>query len=185
MSVAPTPPQRRVNLPILLIGLAVAIPFVMLMVVSFGRDPRAVPSVLEGKPAPTFALQTLDGDRTVALADLRGKRVVMNFWSTWCTPCKAEHPVLLAAAERWSDVIFLGVLYQDEPSKARAYLKRAGSSYPHLFDPTGVLSIEYGVSGVPETYFIDEAGVIVHKRVGTVNWDLMTSLLGPPTGGRP
>jgi len=158
----------------------VALPLGAVLVMSFGRDPREVPFVLQGKPAPEFRLEAIDGSGEVALADLRGRKVVINFWSTWCGPCKIEHPVLLAAARQWPDAAFVGVIYQDEPAKAASYLAREGTAYPHLFDPQGTLSIDYGVSGVPETYFVDEAGVIVHKQIGPVSWELMQRLLGAP-----
>ncbi|MBW1877631.1 MAG: redoxin family protein, partial [Deltaproteobacteria bacterium] len=103
-----------------------------------------------------------------------------NFWSTWCVPCKQEHPVLQSAATRYDEVAFFGVLYSDEPVKAKAYLKRAGSTYQTLVDPGGKMAVDYGVAGVPETYFIDANGVITHKQVGPVSWDLLTTLLGAP-----
>lgn len=168
------------NLTILVVGLAVMVPLIALLVASFGRDPRAVPSVLVDRPAPAFTLPVLDDDTELALADLAGKKVVINFWATWCQPCKVEHPVLQMASKRYPDVQFLGVIYQDEATKASAYLKRAGSAFPTLVDDTGRVAIDYGVSGVPETYFIDENGVITYKQVGPVNWDMMTRMLGTP-----
>lgn len=172
--------EGRVNYLVLLIGLVIAVPLGAVLVLSFGRNPREVPFMLQDQPAPDFRLTTLDGSEQIALDDLRGKKVVINFWSTWCGPCKIEHPVLLAAAKRWPDAAFVGVLYQDEPAKALSYLKREGTSYPHLFDPTGTLSIDYGVAGVPETYFVSEEGVIVYKHIGPVSWELMQSFLGAP-----
>jgi len=169
-----------VNYLVLLIGLVVALPLGAVLVMSFGRDPREVPFVLQDKPAPDFRLMTLDGSKEIALADLRGKKVVINFWSTWCGPCKIEHPVLLAAARTWPDTAFVGVIYQDEPAKAASYLAREGQEFPHLVDPQGTLSIDYGVAGVPETYFLDENGIIVHKQIGPVSWELMQALLGAP-----
>ncbi len=161
-------------------GLLVFLPLLALLMVSFGRDPRAVPSVLEGRPAPAFSLETLDTGETVSLADLRGQRVVINFWATWCQPCKIEHPALLEAARRWPDVQFLGVLYQDEPIKARAYLRRNGEAYPTLLDPGGVVAIDYGVGGVPETYFLDEEGQVFYKHAGPLSWDTFLETLGAP-----
>jgi cytochrome c biogenesis protein CcmG/thiol:disulfide interchange protein DsbE len=168
-----------VNVPLLVIGLAVVAPLIVLLAVSFGRDPRAVPNALVDKPAPVFSLQSLEGEE-VSLAGLEGRPVVLNFWSTWCVPCKVEHPVLQLAATRYEDVAFYGVLYSDEPVKAKGYLKRAGAAYPTLVDPGGKMAVDYGVAGVPETYFIDEKGVITYKQVGPVSWDLLATVLGAP-----
>ncbi len=112
--------------------------------------------------APGFALTTLDGE-TVDLASLAGKPLVLNFWATWCQPCALEHPNLLAGARRNPGVVFLGVLYGDTPEKAKWYLERAGSAYPTLVDPGQRTAMDYGVGGVPETFFIDREGRIVNK----------------------
>jgi len=127
-----------------------------------GTDPHALPSVLEGRVAPGFALKTLEGE-DVDLASLAGKPLVLNFWATWCQPCALEHPNLMAGARRNPGVVFLGVLYGDTPEKAKRYLARAGSAYPTLVDPGQRTAMDYGVGGVPETFFIDRGGRIVKK----------------------
>ncbi len=175
--------QRGPNPWILAIGLAMLIPVVVLFAVSFGNDPRKVPFLLEGQSAPKFDLVGMDGE-PVKLSDYAGRKVVINFWSTWCEPCKQEHDVLQRGPQRFPDVVFLGVVYQDEEAKVRAYLARNGSTYPHLLDPDGRMAVQYGVAGVPETYFIDEAGTIAHKQIGPVNDPLLgavlTAALGAP-----
>ena len=108
-----------------------------------GTDPHALPSVMEGRKAPAFALKSLDG-QAWSSDTLLGKPVVLNFWATWCGPCAQEHPVLLSAARKYPDVVFLGVLYGDEPVKAQRYLAKAGAVYPTLVDP--VLSQSHPVS---------------------------------------
>jgi cytochrome c biogenesis protein CcmG/thiol:disulfide interchange protein DsbE len=174
--------RRGVNTTVLFGGLALVVPLVVLFAVSFGNDPHAVPSVLEGKEAPTFRLADLDGD-TWDLAQLHGRPVVLNFWSTWCLPCKQEHALLQAAAQANPDVQFLGVIYSDEPDKARRYLAAEGTTYDHLVDPDGHVAIDYGVAGVPETFFVDPTGRIVHKQVGPLTWPAMQTLLGRVRGG--
>jgi cytochrome c biogenesis protein CcmG/thiol:disulfide interchange protein DsbE len=170
--------KRRVNTTILLLGALLFAPLIVLLARSFGRDPRAVPSVLERRPAPAFDLVDLDGTRW-SLASLKGTPVVLNFWSTWCGPCKQEHPLLLEAQARWPNVRFLGVIYEDDPARAQAYLRTAGSAYPHLLDPSGKVAIEYGVAGVPESFVIDRDGTILHKQVGPFSPAALEAHLGP------
>jgi len=173
----------RPNLLVLGVGALFLVPMVLLFAVSFGNDPRAVPSVLEGQTAPSFDLIDLDG-QPISLDDLAGSPVVVNFWSTWCGPCKLEHGLLTQAAIRYPNVQFIGVVYSDTEEKVRRYLEKEGTSYPHLLDPGGRTAIDYGVAGVPETYFIDPSGVIHHKQVGPLNGPLIQRLLSA-VGGSP
>jgi cytochrome c biogenesis protein CcmG/thiol:disulfide interchange protein DsbE len=108
---------------------------------------------------------------------LKGQPVVLNFWSTWCGPCKYEHDDLQRAARQNPDVKFLGVIYSDEPDKCRRYLRQVGTAYEHLVDTSGRTAIDYGVAGVPETFFINAAGTIVHKQVGPVNARILQRLM--------
>lgn len=168
--------KRGVNVPVLLGGLLFTAALVGMLASGFGHDPREVPKALEGKPAPVFKLPDLEG-QVHDLADLRGKTVVVNFWSTWCLPCKQEHGLLVQAPQMYPDVVFLGVLYSDEPEKARAYLRAKGSGFPHLVDEKGRIAIDYGVAGVPETYFINPAGKIIYKQVGPLYPELLDGLI--------
>ena len=155
--------RRKVNLPILIVGLGGIGAFLALMVIGFAQDPRSLDTrVMQGAEAPEFQLATLDG-RTVRLSDLRGRPVVINFWSTWCQPCKQEHPLLQRAPAMYPGVAFVGVLYQDDPAAARRYLAREPVPYPQLIDPGGKVAIALGVTGVPETFFLSPEGTIEHK----------------------
>jgi len=142
-----------------------------------GRDPTALPSVLVGKPAPPFALRDVKTGREVRLADLRGHVVVVNFWASWCVECVQEHPSLIAAWQRYGDsgVVFLSVLYQDTPEAAVAFGKRYGQGWPDLLDPGGKTALDFGVSGVPETFFIGPDGRIAAKQVGPSGYGLLVS----------
>jgi cytochrome c biogenesis protein CcmG/thiol:disulfide interchange protein DsbE len=163
-----------VKWPILVIGAVLVAGLLGLLASGFGHNPMAVPDERTGDPAPAFVLQDLDG-RTWDYRQLAGKPVVVNFWSTWCGPCKYEHPLLLEAARVYPDVVFLGVVYSDDPDKARRYLEDEGQAYAHLVDPDGRIAIDYGVGGVPETFFIDRSGQIVQK----VAAPLVPAVLGP------
>ena len=174
---------RQVNPWILAAGLAITAALVAVLNSGFGKNPKAVPFALDGKAAPTIMLQDLD-ERPFDLAEHRGKPVVINFWSTWCQPCKIEHPLLLRAPDMYPDVTFLGVIYSDDASKAKQYLKRAGSAYRHLDDPEGRAAIDYGVAGVPETFFIDTRGTLVHKHTGALTPTALAAAVELARGGQ-
>lgn len=146
----------------------VTLTVVIVLGMGFGTDPHAVPSVLAGKPAPDCTLSNLEGE-PLTIADLRGKPVLLNFWSTWCVPCKTEHALLQQAAKAYGEKVeFIGVVYQDTADKARAYLSRLGSEYGQYIDPDSKCAIDYGVAGVPETFFINPQGIVSNKQVGPV-----------------
>ncbi len=131
---------------------------------AFGTDPHAVPFKMAGKAAPNFNIKRLDTDEIVSLASFKGRPIVLNFWATWCGPCKVEHPVLDWAASKYgNDVVFLGIVFEDTEDNTKRFLKENGWSFPQLFDPKSTVAVDYGVSGVPETYFINRAGLIVKK----------------------
>jgi cytochrome c biogenesis protein CcmG, thiol:disulfide interchange protein DsbE len=123
-----------------------------------------------GGPAPKFTLSRLDAPGTLALASLRGKPVVLNFWQSSCVPCKGEAKMLEQAWTKYrkQGVVFIGVDYQDFKSDARAFLAHHDVTYPTVHD-NGAVGDEYGITGVPETYFIDRRGRLVGSHiVGTI-----------------
>ncbi len=166
------------NWKVLVAGMIPVAALIGVLASGFGKDPKALPSMLDGKPAPSFELLSLDGE-TIRLSDLAGSPVVLNYWATWCRPCAMEHPVLLQAAQAYEPrgVKFLGVLYGDTEDKARDYLQRRGSVYPTLLDPEQRTAIDYGVGGVPETFFIGRDGTIVRKYSGPLYMELMVEIL--------
>jgi cytochrome c biogenesis protein CcmG/thiol:disulfide interchange protein DsbE len=156
------------------------VPLGWLLFTGFGRDPREISSPLIGRPAPEWRLSTLDGG-SLGSAHLAGRPYVVNFWASWCIPaCVDEHPVLAAAHERYGDdLVIVGVLYQDDPADAEAFLARYGDAgYAHVIDDGGRLAIEYGVTGPPETFFVDDTGVVRDKQFGPLSDDLMADRLG-------
>jgi cytochrome c biogenesis protein CcmG, thiol:disulfide interchange protein DsbE len=119
--------------------------------------------------APAFTLERLDGRGDLSLESLRGKPVVLNFWASWCSPCKDEAPLLQEASERWGDrVSFVGIDVKDFRGDARAFVERFGITYPNVYDGKGSTIGRYGVTGYPETYFLDAEGRVRHRIAGPV-----------------
>ncbi len=147
------------------------------------NDPTLIHSPLIGQKAPDFELTTLDGTGTIRLSSLRGQVVVVNFWASWCGPCRVEHPALEAAWERYRDegAVIVGVQYQDRPSAGLAFGRELGGDWPVLRDPSSRTALAFGVTGVPETFFVDRAGTIRWKVFGPVDYgtlsDRITALL--------
>jgi cytochrome c biogenesis protein CcmG/thiol:disulfide interchange protein DsbE len=117
--------------------------------------------------APDFELPLLDDSGTLSLASLRGKAVVLNFWASWCEPCKEESPRLEAAWQRWRDqgVVIVGIDAQDFRVDARRFVERYGLTYPIVHDGDGSTLGRYGVNGFPETWFVDRDGRLVGERI--------------------
>lgn len=153
-------------------------PVIALLAFGFTRNPREIPSPLVGRPAPPFELALFDGG-TVRLHDLRGKVVFLNFWASWCVPCRDEARALEAAWQAYKarDVVFVGANIQDQDSSARAFLEEFGVSYPNGLDGGSRIAIDYGVWGLPETFVIDRAGRITYKHVGGIGWSTVTARL--------
>ena len=132
------------------------------------------PAVREelSEPAPDFELPMVsDPDRTVRLSSTRGDVVVLNFWGTWCRPCREETPTLQAAWTRWEPegVRFLGVDVLDDESAASAFQEEFGVTYPSGSDPSASLADDFGYFGLPATYVIDQQGVMRFRFVGAVS----------------
>jgi len=147
-----------------------AVPVLALLAYGFRVNPRDIPSPLVGRPASAFALQALEG-APLALEAQRGKVVVLNFWASWCHPaCYEEAPVLERNWRVYRDrgVVVIGVDIQDTLEAAQKFTRDFGLSFPNARDTTGKVSVDYGVYGVPETFFIDRRGRIRAKHVGAV-----------------
>jgi cytochrome c biogenesis protein CcmG/thiol:disulfide interchange protein DsbE len=140
-------------------------------------DPHELPSPLIGKPVPSFLLPELSGERTLTPDDLKGRVFLLNVWATWCVSCKMEHPYLLQLARQ--GVVVIGLNYKDDRQKALQWLKDLGNPYAfNIADEEGRLGLDLGVFGAPETYLIDQQGIIRRKHVGVIN-DQVWETLGP------
>lgn len=120
-----------------------------------------------GNLAPDFELRDLDGE-TVSLRGLRGSPVMLNFWATWCPPCRAEMPYLQEIYEQWTSqgLVLLAINLRESSSQVKGFLQSYGLSFPVLLDSTGSVGNKYNISGIPATFFIDKDGIIQGIRVG-------------------
>jgi cytochrome c biogenesis protein CcmG/thiol:disulfide interchange protein DsbE len=153
------------------------VPVLVLLAYGFRTDPRDIPSPLVGKPASSFKLTAFDG-KPVALESLRGQVVIVNFWASWCYPaCYEEAPGLERAWKTYKDrgLMVVGVNYQDKDEPAKRFLTQFGHTFPNAPDPGSRVSVDYGVYGVPETYFIDKKGRVRFKQVGPVSDETLKS----------
>ena len=169
--VEPSPPRRR--RPALWIALALAVALVGLVVVLAGSEPsttRAADSPLVGRASPDVRATTIDGD-DFDLADLRGQWVLVNFFATWCVPCRIEHPELINWQQRHAaigDAAIVGVIFDDSLDAVRRFREEEGGEWPMLRDDDGRVAVDFGVAGVPESYLISPEGIVVSKIVGGI-----------------
>jgi len=164
---------RRLGITILIIA-----PVLALLAYGFTRDAHYIVSPLIAKPAAPFTVTLFDG-RKLTLDDLRGKAVFVNFWASWCVPCREEARELEAAWQKIKDknMVFLGVAVQDTDQQSREFLKEFNISYPNGKDEAGKIAVDYGTWGIPESFFIDPQGRITYKHVGAIRAPLVISKL--------
>ena len=131
-----------------------------------GIDPSVLPSPLIDQPAPRFQLPPLQGgERGFSSTDLKGHVSLVNTFASWCTPCRAEHPVLNALAQTRRVPIY-GIAYKDKAEAALAWIAELGNPYTRIGADNGRVGIDWGVYGVPETFIVDKGGRIRYKHVG-------------------
>lgn len=159
--------------------LALLVGLVVVLALASRHDPRDIRSNLVGRAAPAFDLDTLDGRGRVRLADLQGegKAVVMYFFASWCIPCKQEYPILVRTWERYrtSDVVIVGILFQDERDAGLQFHRERGGTWPTAYDERSRTAISFGVYGIPETYFIRPDGTIAGRHVGLMGEETLVA----------
>lgn len=143
------------------------------------EDPDALPSAIKGKPTPAVALTPLEGKTPFTDAELRSGGVkLVNYWASWCAPCRVEHPHLEALAEE--GVTIYGVNYKDQPGNALGFLEELGDPYTAIgADPNGRMALDWGLYGVPETYVIDGEGRVVLRFPGPITERVLEDQIRP------
>lgn len=139
-----------------------------------GRDPRGVPSVLVGRSPPAFDLPPLaeDGARLTPAVLEQGRPAIVNFFASWCAPCRIEHPQLMQLSRQ--GIVLVGIAYKDRPQDARKFLAELGDPYRKVgLDQSGRTGIDWGVYGVPESYFLDPRGIVRWRYAGPITAEVL------------
>jgi cytochrome c biogenesis protein CcmG/thiol:disulfide interchange protein DsbE len=144
-----------------------------------GRDIRELPSALISKPAPNFDLDGLGRSEKLSLSGLKGHPAVINFFASWCVPCRVEHPLLMRLKTE-NHVTIYGIAYKDKPADSLKLLDTYGDPYARVgVDQAGLTGLDFGVYGVPETYVLDSAGIIRKRFVGPLTAESVDTELLP------
>ncbi len=151
-----------------------------LFYVGLGKDPNLLPSALIGAPAPQFDLPALlVKDQAVSSASIEGRVVLVNFFASWCGPCRIEHPLLMNLAET-GDVPVYGINYKDAEVDAKRWLVDFGDPFAEIgADVEGRTGIDWGVYGLPETFLVNQQGQIVYKHVGPLTLEVLNGEIMP------
>jgi len=160
--------------------LVIFIALVLLFIFGLHNDPRRIPSPLIDKPVPVFELPLLHRpELTLRSEELRGEVTLINVWASWCVSCRYEHPLLVNLAQT-SDLKIYGLNYKDERNAALMWLKQLGNPYVEsIFDQQGNVGIDFGVYGVPETFVVDQDGIIRYKHIGPISQEDLESIILP------
>ncbi len=180
------PHQNRKHTLVVSVFLVFALGFCVFLWNALGKDPNKIPSAMIDRQTKDFAASWLQGQEHIAQArpegfrfeDFKGRPLILNFWASWCYSCRAEARDFEAFWQRYKDkgVAVVGIAIQDTPAAALEFAKTYGKTYILGLDTEdGKAAIDYGVTGVPETYFIDRRGVLIHKEAGPVTAELLAS----------
>ncbi len=142
----------------------------------FKVDPKLVKSPLVGRQAPAFSVTEMNTGEELSLASMKGTPFLLNFWGSWCPACRDEAPLLEAAHKKYGQdpkqFRVVGIAFNDTLEAARAFAKRFGKTYYlALDDDEGTITLNYGLYGAPETFFINKDGIIINKKIGALSWE--------------
>jgi cytochrome c biogenesis protein CcmG/thiol:disulfide interchange protein DsbE len=163
-----------------LVPLGIFLVLCVFLGIGLGLNPREVPSPLIDKPAPAFSLPRLDdAEKKLSRDDMLGKVWLLNVWASWCAPCREEHPLVIDLAKRQVVPVY-GLNYKDTRVAAKNWLAQLGDPYQAtVFDQDGRVGIDFGVYGVPETFVIDQRGIIRLKHIGPLTPQVVREQIEP------
>ena len=146
-----------------------------------GKDPNKPPSALLNKNVPNFESNSLYNEKEIIKTiDIKNKKVLINFFASWCSPCKIEHPLFFEISKKYPKLYLLGFNHKDTISDAKKYLEDDGNPYNFVgLDSDGLIALEFGVFGLPETYLINEDGKIIFKFMGPITKDILKNEIEP------
>ena len=167
----------------------ILIPLILLLIICIfsltyllsGKDPNKPPSALLNKEVPSFESSSLyNSKEIIKTKDIKNKKTLINFFASWCSPCKIEHPLFFEIRKKHPELYLLGFNHKDPTSDARKYLEDDGNPYDFVgVDSDGLIALEFGVFGLPETYLINEDGKIVYKFMGPITKDILKNEIEP------
>ena len=145
------------------------------------KDPNKPPSVFIDKNVPLFESKSLyDLNRLIKTEDLENKKVLINFFASWCLPCKVEHPLFFELSQNYPNLFILGFNHKDDEKSAKEYLSKEGNPYDFVGkDIDGMIAMEFGVFGLPETFLVSEDGKIIYKFMGPLTKEIITNEIKP------
>ena len=146
-----------------------------------GKDPNKPPSALLNKNVPIFESSSLyNSNNVIKTKDIKNKKTLINFFASWCSPCKIEHPLFFEIRKKYPELYLLGFNHKDPTSDAKKYLEDDGNPYDFVgVDSDGLIALEFGVFGLPETYLINENGKIIYKFMGPITKDILKNEIEP------
>ena len=163
-----------------LIFLLIICIFVLLYLLA-DKDPGKPPSALLNKDVPSFTTTSLyDTNKIINIDSIKEKKVLINFFASWCTPCKIEHPLFFELANKYPDLYLLGFNHKDKKMDAIKYLKNDGNPYNFVaVDSEGLIALEFGVFGLPESFLVNENGKIIYKYMGPLTKKIIEDEIEP------
>jgi len=169
--------------------LILSLPIILIFIISVfllifllqNKDPNIPPSALLNKNIPSINLEDLfNKNKLINLSDLKNKKILINFFASWCTPCKVEHPLLFQIKNQNPNLYILGIDHKDKKRDAINYLNQDGNPYDFVgVDKEGLVGLEFGVFGLPETFLINESGKIIYKYLGPLTKKVIANEIQP------